>query len=96
MILMMMMLSRKWRILVSHIKCSSLLNPPTGCLQYLWGKQFKFELEYQIALNICGILKHSVEIASIPGELGSVKSFNYDTSGTYEHLQAQDYQICIR
>ena len=31
------MLCRRWRILVSHILCSSILNPPTGCLQYLWG-----------------------------------------------------------
>ena len=31
------MLCRRWRILVSHILCSSTLNPPTGCLQYLWG-----------------------------------------------------------
>lgn len=27
------------------------------------------------------------------GETGSIKSFNYDTTGTYEHLQAQDYQV---
>ena len=58
--------SRKWRILVSHIKCSSLMLPPQGCLQY-----------------------HV-------GALGSVKTFNYDTSGTYEHLQSQDYSVCIR
>ena len=58
--------SRKWRILVSHIKCSSLMLPPQGCLQY------------------------HTDI------LGSVKTFNYDTSGTYDHLQAQDYSVCVR
>ena len=58
--------TRKWRILVSHIKCSSLMLPPQGCLQY-----------------------HT-------GRLGSVKTFNYDTNGEYEHLQSQDYNVCIR
>ena len=32
---------RKWRILVTHIKCESLVNPPQGCLQYHWGKTNK-------------------------------------------------------
>jgi len=58
--------TRKWRILVSHIKCSSLMLPPQGCLQY-----------------------HT-------GTFGSAKTFNYDTTSTYDHLQAQDYNICIR
>ena len=30
------------------------------------------------------------------GSIGSIKSFNYDTSSTYEHLSAQDYMICVR
>ena len=29
---------RKWRILVSHIRCSSLMLPPQGCLQYHTGQ----------------------------------------------------------
>lgn len=57
---------RKWRILVTQIRCDSLLNPPQGCLQYHWGWY------------------------------GSIKSFNYDSESTYDHLQSQDYQICVR
>ena len=30
------------------------------------------------------------------GSIGSIKSFNYDTSSEYEHLSAQDYTICVR
>lgn len=32
----------------------------------------------------------------LTGWYGTVKSFNYDTSGTYDHLTAQNYNICIR
>ena len=32
----------------------------------------------------------------LTGWYGTVKSFNYDTSSTYEHLTSQDYNICIR
>ena len=45
------MLCRRWRILVSHILCSSTLNPPTGCLQYLWGGSTEiFQLSYMRGL----------------------------------------------
>lgn len=30
------------------------------------------------------------------GWYGQVKSFNYDTTSTYDHLTAQDYNVCIR
>ena len=29
---------RKWRILVTQIRCDSLVVPPQGCLQYHWGE----------------------------------------------------------
>ena len=32
----------------------------------------------------------------LTGSIGSIKSFNYDTTSNYEHLSAQDYMICVR
>ena len=30
------------------------------------------------------------------GSIGSIKSFNYDTTSTYDHLSDQDYMVCVR
>lgn len=60
----------------------------------------------QLPLPPASGTENSVTLALLPllqgclqyhtGWYGTVKSFNYDTSSTYDHLDSQDYNICVR